>query len=231
MKKLKLLLTGTILGLCIFATPVFANEKANETDYKDHFKTATVTIHEQKHNEETYLKVFDEDNRLLFYTEKCEKTMYVSALSGLNVRTAPTIDAEKTVALPYATKVKVIGNADKGWDIVEIGSARYFVFDKYLSKDKPKNIVSTSTSKKVNKKYVGNGENAAKEEIARRESGGNYNAVSKSGKYIGRYQLTKSYLKGDYSPANQERVADNYVKNRYGSWEKALAHHNKHGWY
>ena len=97
MKKLKLLLTGTILGLCIFATPVFANEKANETDYKDHFKTATVTIHEQKHNEETYLKVFDEDNRLLFYTEKCEKTMYVSALSGLNVRTAPTIDAVEVV--------------------------------------------------------------------------------------------------------------------------------------
>lgn len=223
MKKLKLLLTGTILGLCIFATPVFANEKANETDYKDYFKTATVTIHEQKYNEETYLKVFDENDSFLFYTEKCEKFMYVSAQSGLNVRIAPTIKAKKAVILPYAAKVKVIGNTDKGWDIVEIDNARYFVFDKYLSKD----MILTSTSNI----YIGKGENAAKEEIARRESGGNYNAISKSGKYIGRYQLTKSYLKGDYSPANQERVADSYVKNRYGSWEKALAHHNKYGWY
>ena len=231
MKKLKLLLTGTILGLCIFATPVFANEKANETDYKDHFKTATVTIHKQRHNEETYLKVFDEDNRLLFYTKKLNKEMYVSVPSGLNVRIAPTIEAETKVALPYASKVKVVGNGEKGWDIIEIGNAKYFVFDKYLSKEKPTYVVPTSSGKKVNKTYVDKGENAAKEEIARRESGGNYNAVSKSGKYIGRYQLTKSYLKGDYSPANQERVADNYVKNRYGSWEKALAHHNKHGWY
>ena len=157
--------------------------------------------------------------------------MYVSVPAGLNVRLAPTIEAEIKVALPYATKVKVVGNGEKGWDIIEIGNAKYFVFDKYLSKEKPTYIVPTSNGKKVNKIYVGKGENAAKEEIARRESGGNYNAVSKSGKYIGRYQLTKSYLKGDYSPANQERVADNYVKNRYGSWEKALAHHNKHGWY
>jgi len=57
----------------------------------------------------------------------------------------------------------------------------------------------------------------AKEWIAQRESGGNYNAVSPSGKYIGRYQLSKDKLNGDYSVENQERTADNYVKNRYGS--------------
>ncbi|WP_457852098.1 aggregation-promoting factor C-terminal-like domain-containing protein, partial [Limosilactobacillus reuteri] len=36
---------------------------------------------------------------------------------------------------------------------------------------------------------------------------------------------------GDYSIANQEKVADQYVAQRYGSWEAALAFHNSHGWY
>ena len=70
---------------------------------------------------------------------------------------------------------------------------------------------------------------AAKEEIARRESGGSYTA--RNGQYIGRYQLTASYLNGDYSAANQERVADAYVAQRYGSWSAALAFWNANGWY
>ncbi|EUJ17284.1 LysM peptidoglycan-binding domain-containing protein [Listeria aquatica] len=71
----------------------------------------------------------------------------------------------------------------------------------------------------------------AKEWIAQRESGGSYGARSASGKYIGRYQLTNSYLKGDYSQANQERVANSYVQSRYGSWSNAKAHHEQYGWY
>lgn len=70
---------------------------------------------------------------------------------------------------------------------------------------------------------------AAKEEIARRESGGSYTA--ENGQFYGRYQLTKSYLNGDFSPENQERVADAYVAGRYGSWSAALAFHNVHHWY
>lgn len=73
--------------------------------------------------------------------------------------------------------------------------------------------------------------NAAKEAIAQRESGGDYNAVNPTGKYIGRYQLDRSYLNGDHSIANQERVADEYVAGRYGSWEAALAFWNANGWY
>ena len=74
-------------------------------------------------------------------------------------------------------------------------------------------------------------QSAAKEWIAQKESGGDYNAVNPSGKYIGRYQLDASYLKGDHSPENQERVADEYVKNRYGSWEAAKAFWEVNGWY
>ena len=71
----------------------------------------------------------------------------------------------------------------------------------------------------------------AKEWIAQRESGGDYDAVSPSGKYYGRYQLSRDKLGGDYSPAHQEEVADSYVKSRYGSWAKAQEHWLKHGWY
>lgn len=70
---------------------------------------------------------------------------------------------------------------------------------------------------------------AAKAWIANRESGGNYGA--QNGQYIGKYQLSASYLNGDYSAANQERVADNYVASRYGSWTAAQQFWQSHGWY
>lgn len=59
----------------------------------------------------------------------------------------------------------------------------------------------------------------AKAWIAAHESGNNYGA--RNGQYIGKYQLSAAYLNGDYSPANQERVADQYVAGRYGSWTNA----------
>lgn len=70
---------------------------------------------------------------------------------------------------------------------------------------------------------------SAKEWIAQKESGGSYSATN--GQYIGRYQLSASYLNGDYSEANQERVADQYVTSRYGSWEGAQAFWQANGWY
>lgn len=70
---------------------------------------------------------------------------------------------------------------------------------------------------------------SAKEAIAMTESGGSYTA--QNGQYYGRYQLSSSYLGGDFSPANQERVADSYVAGRYGSWDAAWAFHQAHGWY
>ncbi|MDH6363811.1 LysM repeat protein [Enterococcus sp. PF1-24] len=69
----------------------------------------------------------------------------------------------------------------------------------------------------------------AKEWIAMKESGGSYTAVN--GQYYGRYQLTDSYLGGDYSAENQERVADAYVAGRYGSWSAAQDFWLANGWY
>ena len=83
------------------------------------------------------------------------------------------------------------------------------------------NTAATST--------VSGSEAEAKEWIAQKESGGSYTATN--GQYIGRYQLTDSYLNGDYSAENQERVADAYVAGRYGSWTAAKNFWLNNGWY
>ena len=66
-------------------------------------------------------------------------------------------------------------------------------------------------------------------QIAQAESGGSYTA--QNGRYYGIYQLDRSYLHGDYSPANQERVFRQYCQQRYGSVNGALAFRQQHGWY
>ncbi|MBB1099947.1 LysM peptidoglycan-binding domain-containing protein [Limosilactobacillus sp. WF-MT5-A] len=87
---------------------------------------------------------------------------------------------------------------------------------------------SAQPSTSYNSNVAGN-DAAAKAWIAARESGGSYSA--QNGQYIGKYQLSASYLNGDYSEANQERVADQYVASRYGSWSAAQSFWQSHGWY
>lgn len=91
----------------------------------------------------------------------------------------------------------------------------------------------SSSSSESEVSAVGTGESSAEASarawIVQRESGGDYNA--RNGKYIGKYQLDKSYLNGDYSPANQEKTAERYVKQRYGSWVNAQKHWQTHNWY
>ena len=70
---------------------------------------------------------------------------------------------------------------------------------------------------------------AAKEWIAQKESSGSY--AAQNGQYYGRYQLSLSYLNGDLSPENQEKVANQYVVNRYGSWSAAKNFWLANGWY
>lgn len=89
-----------------------------------------------------------------------------------------------------------------------------------------------TTSYNTTSNYTSNvsgDEQAAKEWIAARESGGSYTA--QNGRYYGRYQLDASYLGGDFSPANQDRVADQYVASRYGSWSAAKSYWLSNGWY
>ena len=90
-------------------------------------------------------------------------------------------------------------------------------------------VVSETVVEETVASTVSGSEAEAKEWIAQKESGGSYTATN--GRYIGRYQLTDSYLNGDYSAENQERVADAYVAGRYGSWSAAKNFWLNNGWY
>ena len=90
-------------------------------------------------------------------------------------------------------------------------------------------VVSETVAEETVASTVSGSEAEAKEWIAQKESGGSYTATN--ARYIGRYQLTDSYLNGDYSAENQERVADAYVAGRYGSWTAAKNFWLNNGWY
>lgn len=88
---------------------------------------------------------------------------------------------------------------------------------------------STNTQAQATTPATSSSDDAAKAWIAARESGGSYTA--QNGNYYGKYQLSRSYLGGDYSAANQERVANQYVASRYGSWSAAKSFWLANGWY
>ena len=90
--------------------------------------------------------------------------------------------------------------------------------------------MSTSPSQSASTSNVASSsEQSAKDFIAYHESHGSYSVSN--GKYVGRYQLDRSYLHGDYSVANQEKVFAQYVQQRYGSYANAAQHERTHGWY
>lgn len=110
-------------------------------------------------------------------------------------------------------------------NVLTIGQELTIKLDKSQSEEKSEKspqIVSQASN-------LSEADLAAKEWIAQKESSGSYTA--QNGQYYGRYQLTLSYLNGDLSPENQERVADNYVSQRYGSWSAAKDFWLANGWY
>ncbi|MDY4760740.1 LysM peptidoglycan-binding domain-containing protein [Streptococcus thoraltensis] len=149
-------------------------------------------------------------------------TLSVSQLVKAESYTVKSGDTLSAIAKSHQMTVNTLAQVNRISDInsIEVGEVLE------LSQTKLE-IIETSLS--TNSIFLNQEEQAAKDEIARRESSGSY--AAQNGQYYGRYQLTLSYLKGDLSPENQERVADNYVKERYGSWTAALAFWNTNGWY
>lgn len=153
---------------------------------------------------------------------------YVSGYS-INVWDSYTTPHFTGKRLAHGTSWKVFATATdaEGQTWYNLGGNQWIMAKYTISGYAPKSATasygSTTTS------TVSGAEAAAKAWIANRESGGNYNA--RNGQYIGKYQLSASYLGGDYSAAHQEQVADNYVKSRYGSWVNAKNFWLSHGWY
>ena len=140
--------------------------------------------------------------------EKLASTNQIANVDFITVGQILELDSEATAPAATTTETAAVEAAPAPATVGAVPSA------------------TTTTSYSSN---LGTSDAQAKEIIAQRESSGSYTA--QNGQYYGRYQLTMSYLNGDLSAENQERVADSYVAGRYGSWSAALAFWNANGWY
>ncbi|MDF7637301.1 LysM domain-containing protein [Leuconostocaceae bacterium ESL0958] len=145
-----------------------------------------------------------------------QKIESVTTTDG-QVKTANNDAASATVTPQAATADETQANVQATAATASTTNANVQSTAAVTTQDNSANTNSTTTS------------SAAKDYIANRESGGSYTV--RNGNYVGKYQLSASYLNGDESAANQERVADQYVTSRYGSWENAAAHSQQYGWY
>lgn len=158
-----------------------------------------------------------------------------------NIITVQSGDTLSEIATTYNTSVDqlVKDNNLANKDFIQVGQQLNLTgsVNQQPVSQQPANQTASVSQPQTNQQSVDNttsnnqssSEQEAKEWIAQRESGGSYTA--QNGQYTGRYQLSSSYLNGDYSPANQEQVADNYCLERYGSWQNAKAHWESMGWW
>lgn len=158
-----------------------------------------------------------------------------------NIVTVQSGDTLSEIATTYNTSVDqlVKDNNLANKDFIQVGQQLNLTgsVNQQPVIQQPANQTANVSQPQTNQQPVDNttsnnqssSEQEAKEWIAQRESGGSYTA--QNGQYTGRYQLSSSYLNGDYSPANQEQVADQYVASRYGSWIAAKNFWLSHNYY
>ncbi|HFR3958480.1 TPA: LysM domain-containing protein [Streptococcus suis] len=177
------------------------------------------------------------------------KTTIAGLVAGISLLTAGVVSAEtytvksgdtlSEIAETHNTTVEKLAEQNKisnldfihVGQVLELGDVTVKAVESSVEQTQS-TTSSTSTATVTTSTYFSNlsaEDTAAKEWIAMKESSGGYDA--RNGIYIGRYQLTNTYLNGDYSPENQERVADAYVASRYGSWSAAKAFWLANGWY
>lgn len=181
------------------------------------------------------------------------KTTIAGLVAGATLLTAGVVSAEtytvqsgdtlSAIALKYNTSVEKLAEQNKIYNpnlihvgqAIEVGETASTTTEEKPAEQAPvaETVATiseaTTTTTGSYTSNLSTDDAAAKEWIAMKESSGSYDA--RNGIYIGRYQLTNTYLNGDYSPENQERVADAYVVERYGSWSAAYQFWLANGWY
>ena len=150
---------------------------------------------------------------------------FLPTLTNADSYTVKSGDTLSAIAASHNTTVDKIAQKNKISNIHLISVGQVLELDDTTT--------STATAESSNSETTTSGlsaeDAAAKEWIAQKESSGSYTA--QNGQYYGRYQLSLSYLNGDLSAENQEKVADAYVAGRYGSWSAAKTFWLANGWY
>lgn len=201
-KKIKTTLAGVAALFAVFAPSFVSAQESSTYTVKEGDTLSEIA---ETHN--TTVEKLAENNHI-----DNIHLIYVGQELVIDGPAAPVAPAQTTYAAPAAQDEVVSATVAETTEIEE---------------ETP--VVSETVAEETVASTVSGSEAEAKEWIAQKESGGSYTATN--GRYIGRYQLTDSYLNGDYSAENQERVADAYVAGRYGSWTAAKNFWLNNGWY
>ena len=209
-KKIKTTLAGVAALFAVFAPSFVSAQESSTYTVKEGDTLSEIA---ETHN--TTVEKLAENNHI-----DNIHMIYVGQELVIDGPAAPVAPASTTYAAPAAQDETVSVPAAETTEVEEeTPVASETVAEETLATAKTSAPAAT----------VSGSEAEAKEWIAQKESGGSYTATN--GRYIGRYQLTDSYLNGDYSAENQERVADAYVAGRYGSWTAAKNFWLNNGWY
>ena len=162
--------------------------------------------------------------------------MFIPVLASAESYTVKSGDTLSAIAKEKNTTVDAIAQKNKISNVNLITVGQVLEIEETSSTKQTTEQATTSKVDTTQATTTGSASNglsaedaAAKEWIAQKESSGSYTA--QNGQYYGRYQLTITYLNGDLSPKNQEKVANQYVVNRYGSWSAAKNFWLTNGWY
>ena len=162
--------------------------------------------------------------------------MFIPVLASAESYTVKSGDTLSAIAKEKNTTVDTIAKKNKisNVNLITVGQVLEIEDEKATTNTTEQAATSkantTQTTTTVSASDGLSAEDAvAKEWIAQKESSGSYTA--QNGQYYGRYQLSLSYLNGDLSEANQEKVANQYVVNRYGSWSATKNFWLANGWY
>ena len=201
-KKIKTTLAGVAALFAVFAPSFVSAQESSTYTVKEGYTLSEIA---ETHN--TTVEKLAENNHI-----DNIHLIYVGQELVIDGPVAPVAPASTTYEAPAAQDETVSASVVETTEVVE---------------EAP--VASEAVVEETVASTVSGSEAEAKEWIAQKESGGSYTATN--GRYIGRYQLTDSYLNGDYSAENQERVADAYVAGRYGSWTAAKNFWLNNGWY
>ena len=162
--------------------------------------------------------------------------MFIPVLASAESYTVKSGDTLSAIAKEKNTTVDAIAQKNKisNVNLITVGQVLEIEDEKATTNSTEKASTSKPTTTQATTTVSASDglsaeDAAAKEWIAQKESSGSYTA--QNGQYYGRYQLSLSYLNGDLSPENQEKVANQYVVNRYGSWSAAKNYWLANGWY
>ena len=201
-KKIKTTLAGVAALFAVFA-PSFVSAQ----------ESSTYTVKEG----DTLSEIAETHNTTV---EKLAENNHIDNIHMIYVGQELVIDGPATPVAPASTTYEAPAAQDEAVSATVAETTE-------VEEETP--VASETVAEETVASTVSGSEAEAKEWIAQKESGGSYTATN--GRYIGRYQLTDSYLNGDYSAENQERVADAYVAGRYGSWTAAKNFWLNNGWY